>query len=311
MVKETLATIITQSKKVKPTDLIALIEKAASILEEEQTDPKTKTDNGRHLHITPSGTAFIIGDLHGDLTNLTYILKDSNFITKAKKQKDVHLIFLGDYGDRGPYSIEVYYVILKLKTLFPDKVALLRGNHEGPNYIIPSPYDLPEQLTQEFGEKEAEKIHLQLRKLFDKLYSSAIIENKIFLVHGGPPREAKSIQELAFAHKTPPRNHILEDLLWSDPVEDLEWTASSYRGVGQIYGKSHTEKQLKLFNCKFLIRGHECCEDGYRFNHEGLVLTLFSTNKYRYWNKSAAYLKLDLEKSIDNKQLKEGIVQFQ
>jgi hypothetical protein len=309
--KDTLSTIIAQSKKAKPTALISLIKKATALLEEEQTDPKTKTDTGRLLHITPIGTAYIIGDLHGDLASLKYILKNSGFITKAKKKKPVHLIFLGDYGDRGPYSPEVYYVILKLKTLFPDKVALLRGNHEGPKYIIPSPYDLPKQLTQKYGEKVAEKVHIELRKLFDRLFSVAIIKNKVLLVHGGPSREVESIHDLALAHKNYPRNHIIEDLLWSDPIECLEWTSPSFRGAGQIFGKNLTEKQLKLFNCKFLIRGHENCEDGYRFNHGGLVLTLFSTNKYRYCNRYAAYLKIDLEKDLDDKQLKESIVQFE
>jgi hypothetical protein len=309
--KDVLANIVAQSKKAKSTALVSLIKKATALIEEEQKDPKTKTDSGRLLQIASSGTAFIIGDLHGDLASLTYILKNSGFITKAKKKKDVHLIFLGDYGDRGPESAEVYYVILKLKIQFPDKVVLLRGNHEGPNNMIPSPYDLPKQLTQKFGYKAAEKVHLELRKLFDKLYSAAIIENKIFLVHGGPASDADSLQDLAWAHNNYPRNCILEDLLWSDPVEDLEWTASSFRGAGKVFGKSLTEKQLKLFNCKFLIRGHECCEDGYKFNHGGLVLTLFSTNKYQYWNRFGAYLKLNLEKNIDDKHLKKSIVQFQ
>ena len=41
-----------------------------------------------------------------------------------------HMVFLGDYADRGRYGIEVLYTLLRLKLANPDRVFLLRGNHE-------------------------------------------------------------------------------------------------------------------------------------------------------------------------------------
>ena len=128
---------------------------------------------GRLVEVPPVGEAVIVGDLHGDLKSLVHVLDDSGFLGKARSGGDVLLIFLGDYGDRGTHSPEVYYVVMKLKEMFPERVILMRGNHEGPPDLLASPHDLPIQIKQKFGNRGSEA-YLKLRELYNRLYLSLI-----------------------------------------------------------------------------------------------------------------------------------------
>jgi hypothetical protein len=50
---------------------------------------------------------------------------------------------------------------------------------------------------------------------------------------------------------------------------------------------------------KILIRGHEPCEEGFRINHNGRVLTLFSMKGAPYFNERGAYLQLPLPEKFE------------
>lgn len=251
----------------------------------------------------------VVGDIHGDLESLTYILEDSGFPESVGLDKGFILIFLGDYGDRGEYSPEVYHVVLSLKEKFPDNVVMLRGNHEGPPDLLAVPHDLPYHLKRRFS-SEWEKTYDALLKLFEWLPHSAVLKPKYLFLHGGIPSGAESLEDLAYAYRNHPAKGFLEEILWNDPEEGFAGVYPSPRGAGRLFGPDVTERFLGKNNLDMLIRGHEPCSEGFKLNHNGKVLTLFSRKGAPYYNTYAAYLKLEGDERPDGYSLASRIIRF-
>lgn len=291
-------------------DFLKLVGKVSKQLANEHGKFGNLKITGRLVEAEPVGEAIIVGDLHGDLKSLIYILEDSNFLNKARNGIDILLIFLGDYGDRGIYSPEVYYVILMLKQMFPRQIVLMRGNHEGPPDLLASPHDLPIQLKNKFGNNGSEA-YLRLRELFNHLYTGIIIEQRFVLLHGGVPSKATTINDIAYAHTQHPQETHLEEILWSDPWKGIKGTIASPRGAGRLFGEDVTKRLLTMLNVKALIRGHQFFTEGYKSMHGGRLLTIFSRKGSPYNNIFGAYLHLEMSQKVKTfKQLLEGIHTF-
>ena len=69
------------------------------------------------------GDVIIVGDIHGSLHDLLRIF---NYVEIRK----CRILFLGDYVDRGEFSLECITLLLSLKILYPQRCFLIRGNHE-------------------------------------------------------------------------------------------------------------------------------------------------------------------------------------
>jgi protein phosphatase len=291
-----LSALSSEAGKADLGDFLHLIDRAILLFNEEKdSQAETMQILGKLVKIPPKGDAMIAGDIHGDLDSLIRILEASEFVKKGQEDEDVRLIFLGDYGDRGPYSPEVYFVVLSLKTMFPGKVVLLRGNHEGPSDLLASPHDLPSQLYARFGD-EAQKIYERLGDLFNCLYLAVLVETRYMILHGGVPSKARTAMDVAYACDKHPSESHLEEILWSDPVEHVVGTHRSPRGAGKLFGRDVTDRFLKTFDVPMMIRGHEPVNDGYKINHDGKILTIFSRTGPPYNNQYGTYLHLDLSK---------------
>mgnify|MGYP006269547063 CR=1 FL=1 len=293
-----LSQIVKEAFKTQAQDFNKLVEKATQLLSKENGKIGNQDVLGRLVRLKPYGEAVVVGDLHGDLESLVEIVKESNILQRMEKTGAL-TIFLGDYGDRGVFSAEVYYAVLKLKLFFPEQVILMRGNHEGPEDLLAKPHDLPDQFEAKFGPKWQEA-YAKIRELFNYLYTAVLVEERCLMVHGGFPFHASTVSDLAYAHVNHPKQRFLEDMLWSDPSEDVQQTSKSPRGAGKLFGKKTTKQMLSLFNVKFLIRGHESCEEGFKIDHDGKVLTLFSCKGQPYFNAYGAYLDFQLSEKINN-----------
>jgi len=291
--------IVKEALEVQCESFTQLVEDVEQLLCEENGKVGNFNISGRLIQLKPQGEALVIGDLHGDFNSLIGILRGSNFLQKMNQNSISVLIFLGDYGDRGEYSKEVYYTVLKLKLLLPEQVILMRGNHEGPEDLMASPHDLPMEFQIKFGEKW-EEAYSKIRDLFACLYNAVLIEGRYLMIHGGLPPQAKTIKDLAYAHNLHPKESFLEDMLWSDPNEIVKETCGSPRGAGKLFGENITRQVLRRFNAKILIRGHEPCADGFKIDHGGKVLTLFSRKGPPYFNAHGAYLEAQLSKKFES-----------
>jgi protein phosphatase len=213
-----------------------LVEETQSILSSEQGQIGNLQILGRLIKINPTGNALIIGDLHGDLESLIHILEESKILKRMQDASDQIGVFLGDYGDRGPLSPEVYYTVLKLKLHFPRQIVLMRGNHESPKDLMASPHDLPRQLQTKFGQTWTQ-VYKKLLALHQHLYNASVVQDRCLIIHGGLPEHAQTFDDLAFAHLKHPKQSLLEDMLWSDPDESVDRTRPSPRGAE--IGRAH------------------------------------------------------------------------
>jgi hypothetical protein len=84
--------------------------------------------------LPPEATVIAIGDLHGDIRSFLHMLEELNrreiLDGFRVRQTTHHLVFTGDYTDRGSYGVEVLYTLFRLKLASPAQVHMVRGNHE-------------------------------------------------------------------------------------------------------------------------------------------------------------------------------------
>ena len=299
--------LLDESLKVSGERFLELLNQAITLLSSERGRIWNFVVENHLIQLDPTGEALVIGDLHGNLESLKSILEGSGFLPKLEKQPDACIICLGDYVDRCSESAEIFYVLLSLKLAFPKQVILLRGNHEGPKYLMAYPHDLPNQLQDRFP-RGWQEIYEKMFELFDQLYLGVYVKERYLMVHGGVSPKIHGITDLT---KAKVDHQVFADVLWSDPDEDVENEAPSHRGLGVAFGKKLTKQVLEALDAKILIRGHQAFGEGFHLNHDGRVLTLFSRTGEPYFNEAGAYLILPLQPKFENaEELKPFIRQF-
>ncbi len=293
-----------KTKSVDKYEFLSLLDIVINtmIMERRSASIGGNTINGGLINLEKFDELVLVGDLHGDLEAMLSILSKVKFFDEHST-----VIFLGDYGDRGVESVEVYYTLLYLKAKYPNRIIMLRGNHEGPKDLPFYPHDLPFMLESRFG-IYSEIIYSRLRDLFDSMYTAVIVKNLLLILHGGLPIKLNSLDDIAKAHLLHPSKSYLLEILWNDPREITGYQESA-RGYGYYFGKDITQNAFRVTNTRMLVRAHEPC-NGYKVNHDGLVLTLFSC-KAPYGNYKAAYMLLSMDDlHINNEQILERVEVF-
>lgn len=213
----------------------------------------------------------VVGDLHGDFPSFKRVEAIFNPASDL-------LLFLGDYGDRGPKSIQVINGVNDLLDNHPDQVIALLGNHEDytesgkPNF---SPCTLIDEVV---SHQRSWELYFRevLSPFLRRLYLSALIPNHILFVHGGISSQITEEKDLI-----EPSRDVVEDILWSDPG-DLEGEYPNHRGAGVEFGSSITQLVCQHLAVSRIIRAHDPRKvlDGPCVQHNGHVITVNSSSVY-------------------------------
>ncbi|XP_034914756.1 serine/threonine-protein phosphatase 7 isoform X1 [Populus alba] len=224
----------------------------------------------------------VVGDVHGQLHDVMFLLQDAGFPCE-----DRFFVFNGDYVDRGAWGLETFLLLLAWKVFLPQRVFLLRGNHE--SKYCTSVYGFEKEVLAKYGDK-GKHVYRKCLGCFEGLPLASVIAGRVYTAHGGlfrsvsitPSKRSKgkknrriilnsetkplclgSLEELSKARRSvldPPwegQNLIPGDVLWSDPTMKSGLSPNTERGIGLLWGPDCTEDFLKKFQLKLIIRSHE------------------------------------------------------
>ncbi|GKT26535.1 Serine/threonine-protein phosphatase 2B catalytic subunit [Aduncisulcus paluster] len=232
----------------------------------------------------------IVGDIHGQYYDLLQLLDIGKWCPAAK------YLFLGDYVDRGTFGVECFLTLALLYLQYPEHIMMLRGNHESAH------------MTKHFNFctevccKYDEEIYEMFLECFYSLPLCAVVDKKMFCVHGGISPKARSLSDISkifrFVEYEP--DTALDDLLWSDPAPDgypssTRFIPNTQRGTASFFGRAAMREFLSRNHLLCIIRGHEVEEKGFRMRKvlPGSAfppcITVFSAPAYcdLYANKAA------------------------
>ena len=242
----------------KEEEIKFLIDKSLPIIKEQ----KMLVELEAPLHVC--------GDIHGQYYDLLRIFEHCGY------PGEYSYLFLGDYVDRGKQSLETVCLLLCYKIKFPDKVTLLRGNHE--SSVTNRIYGFYDECKRRYNVR----IWRSFTELFNWLPVAAIIDEKILCMHGGLSPELKNLQNITDISRPTdiPDTGLLCDLLWSDPDKDCVEYDENDRGVSVIFGEKIVQDFNKKNDLDLIIRAHQVVDDGYEFFASRQLITIFSAPNY-------------------------------
>lgn len=251
----------------------------------------------------------VYGDVHGQYLDLMRLFARYKAPTEGENGDidSTDYLFLGDYVDRGSFSLETICLLFALRIKHPGQIHLLRGNHEDPT--INHGYGFRDECQRRLHEDcEAPNSCWNLfNRAFEWLPLGALIEDRILCLHGGiggalnTPAEIARMQRPIHVAQVPetPFEQRITDILWSDPSDNdgiMGVTMNDTRdqdGVGKIvkFGPDRVESFLKANPpLSMIIRAHECVMDGFERFADGKLITVFSATDYCGHHKNAGAL---------------------
>ncbi|KAF1928284.1 serine/threonine-protein phosphatase 2B catalytic subunit [Didymella exigua CBS 183.55] len=239
----------------------------------------------------------VCGDVHGQYYDLMKLFEVGG------DPAETRYLFLGDYVDRGYFSIECVLYLWSLKIWYPNTLWLLRGNHECRHLTDYFTFKL------ECKHKYSEAVYEACMDAFCALPLAAVMNKQFLCIHGGLSPELHTLDDLKSIDRfrEPPTHGLMCDILWADPLEEFgqEKTNDFFihnhvRGCSYFFSYPAACAFLEKNNLLSIIRAHEAQDAGYRMYRKTRttgfpsVMTIFSAPNYLdVYNNKAAVLKYE------------------
>ncbi|ANB14386.1 type 1 serine/threonine-protein phosphatase catalytic subunit GLC7 [Sugiyamaella lignohabitans] len=226
----------------------------------------------------------ICGDIHGQYYDLLRLFEYGGFPPES------NYLFLGDYVDRGKQSIETICLLFAYKIKYPENFFILRGNHEAAST----------NRIYGFYDECKRRYNIRTWKTFTDVFNclpvAAVIDEKIFAMHGGLSPDIHSMDQIRRIMRPTdiPDDGLLCDLLWADPDKDVTGWGENDRGVSYTFGVDVVKKFLEKHDLELICRAHQVVEDGYEFFAKRQLVTIFSAPNYcGEFDNAGAMMSLD------------------
>ncbi|KAH9983797.1 serine/threonine protein phosphatase calcineurin catalytic subunit Ppb1 [Russula compacta] len=269
--------------RIKEEHALYIVDKATQLL---RAEPNV---------LTVDAPVTVCGDIHGQYFDLMKLFEIGG------KPSNTRYLFLGDYVDRGYFSIECLLYLFTLKIWYPNSFFLLRGNHECRH--------LTDYFTfkTECKHKYSERVYEACIESFCTLPLAAIMNKQFLCIHGGISPNCTRSKTFLDRFREPPTSGLMCDILWSDPIEDFGQERSTenfvhnhVRGCSYFYTYKAVCEFLERNRLLSIIRAHEAQDAGYRMYRKSRktgfpsVMTLFSAPNYLdVYNNKAAMVKYE------------------
>lgn len=212
---------------------------------------------GVHPGTRYEGGLTVVGDLHGQYRDFANIVRDPTLGGFPSPFNCI--VFNGDLVDRGDDSVGIMIVVLLMKLFYWDSVNIIRGNHEDASLCCN--FGFFAELDHKYPLAESDRctrkqLKSQFTKLFRALPICAVIEDQIFLTHGGIGEQSctMTIKQINLQDRfQDPEDGAVYELLWRGTVVVCFFVTNRRKNLGMYSCSIYILQNVLIFTMRCVM----------------------------------------------------------